>query len=84
MEVLNVKDVEKELMLTSSLLSVHECYGEKSKKMIPVRAVAMKTGEVVRLLCNSGLYDRAFQLSTFFGLSLVPVFESLVLRLVRS
>lgn len=76
--VLEIKDVEKELLVCESVLLISKFNNQLGS--------ILKAGpsELVAILSNQGLYIAAVRLSNKFNLSIAPVLESLAIACVNA
>ncbi|XP_062566399.1 nuclear pore complex protein Nup160-like isoform X5 [Saccostrea cucullata] len=79
MEVLELKDIEKEFMLVDARLQLlkHDTTNSVGSGPTP------GADEMVGLLVNAGMYDRALTICQMFDMKLTSVFDSLALRCVN-
>ena len=78
-ELLELSDIKKELLLVNSHLKLHR-HLEKTPKSSYTVKPALRPDETVGLLVNAGMYDSAVEVSKVFKLPLTAVFDSLTVR----
>ncbi|KAG5683941.1 hypothetical protein PVAND_013197 [Polypedilum vanderplanki] len=76
-EVIEIKDIQKELLVAESLLCI-----AKSKDLKLIMKMGPK--ELIILLSNQRFYTTALKLAKGYKLSLAPIFESLTLACLKS
>ncbi|XP_078332937.1 nuclear pore complex protein Nup160-like isoform X1 [Crassostrea virginica] len=79
MEILELEDIEKEFMLVDARLQLlkHDTTNSVGSGPTP------GPDEMVGLLVNAGMYDRALTICQLFDMKLTSVFDSLALRCVN-
>ncbi|KAL4225759.1 hypothetical protein ACF0H5_016448 [Mactra antiquata] len=78
-QILELHDIEKEFMLVDARLRLLATDNDPSL----LAGSTPGADEMVRLLLNAGMYDRAVIVSRAFDLPLNPIFESLTLRCIN-
>lgn len=79
MEILELQDIEKEFILVDARLQLLKQDTSNSVGSGPTPGA----DEMVGLLVNAGMYDRALTICQLFGMKLTSVFDSLALRCVN-
>ncbi|ESO05299.1 hypothetical protein HELRODRAFT_191439 [Helobdella robusta] len=76
--LLDLNEIERENFLSICLLCIYNL--PSTDKKILWKSVRLSPDETLGLLCNAGIYDKAFILADHFNLSCSEVFESLTMR----